>query len=712
MKKKYSSLLFATLTFLELFGIYSSNVLANNLFLQNKQNKQFVKSTPRKEKVNSLSLAIGNNELGELLKNNINNSNYGVMNYVFNNIKANKFFVEVISDTQYEIGDKVFAEGSVNILFNNGRLIGDKISFDKVNKELKAEGNIKFYKGEQYIESDYLVYNFNNGKGFIKNVYGILDLQNAKKDFDIDIGEIDKNISYDQNFNESNIRYKSKTNIALENKFSDNNNLNISDLDLNIPQITKWRYKSDFISIGEEILKSEEIIFTNDPINKPQFLLRSRNLTVEIIDQKLKLISRNTRLIFDDKLSFPIGRRSIFDGDAITRWSLGSESEKDGIYISRGFNLFRIFNDFSLNITPYFLIQRTLKGSTSAFVKNEDSILSNKVKQDIYFLDNFGLETKLSGPINKWNFNFKSEFDSLNPERLANATRLLVTLDKSIDLNAYKKNIFIKENDNKKFLFDNFFDIKFYGAYRKTIEKGFAGDSEIYLGKGITLNNRRSWLINDKINKLILSYDLGEFTGEAKDLNELKTLTRNVFNANFVHEFKIWEKDNIDKEIDLNYKYSPKVIKQGFSWITNINSGLFFYSDNSRQDSISITSGPQLILGSLKNKYLDYSKINLAFTTIAKSGESPFKFDDIDKTQRLKFIIDQQIIGPLLFSYEGYLNLDNRSNNYGNISQQTFGLDLKRRAYTIGAFYRASDDTLGIKFNIFNFGYDGRSSKF
>ena len=412
-------------------------------------------------------------------------------------------------------------------------------------------------------------------------------------------------------------------------------------------------------------------------------------------------------------LSFPIGKRGIFDKDPISRWSFGSDPDKDGIYFSRDFNSFKIFNDFNLNITPYFLIQRTIKGNTSAFVKDDESIFSNKVKQDIYLLDTLGLDTELSGQVNGWDMNLSSQLDSLNFERLSNASRLLLTFDKSIDLkpdNEISKNLNREINNQTEF--DNFIDIKFYGAYRKTVDKGFSGDSEIYLGKGITLNNRRSWLMNDNVNNFELSYDFGEFTSEAKNLKELRTMTRNVVNAKLVNKFVIWEKQNLDKEIDLSYKYSPKVIKQGLSWNTNINSNLFFYSDDSSQKSISLTTGPELILGDFKNKFFDYSKINFGFTTVSKNGQSPFKFDDIDKTQRINFKLDQQIIGPLLLSYEGYINIDNGSSKYGTFSQQVFGLDIRRRAYNIGAFFRTSDDALGIRFNIYNFGYDGRSSKF
>ena len=53
------------------------------------------------------------------------------------------------------------------------------------------------------------------------------------------------------------------------------------------------------------------------------------------------------------------------------------------------------------------------------------------------------------------------------------------------------------------------------------------------------------------------------------------------------------------------------------------------------------------------------------------------------------------------------LNLNNGS--YTNVN---YGLDFNRRAYSIGAFYNSSNESLGIRFNIFNFDYSGLSEKF
>ena len=148
------------------------------------------------------------------------------------------------------------------------------------------------------------------------------------------------------------------------------------------------------------------------------------------------------------------------------------------------------------------------------------------------------------------------------------------------------------------------------------------------------------------------------------------------------------------------------------AWLSSVKSGIYFYGDDSQQSAISFSSGPRIIFGSYKKKFFDYTAFNLQANYITKEGESPFAFDNINDTPKLKFDLDQQIFGPLLFSYEGYLNLDNNSNDYGKFSNNTYALNIKRRAYSVGAFYKQSSQAFGIQFNVNNFNYLGSSSRF
>ena len=139
---------------------------------------------------------------------------------------------------------------------------------------------------------------------------------------------------------------------------------------------------------------------------------------------------------------------------------------------------------------------------------------------------------------------------------------------------------------------------------------------------------------------------------------------------------------------------------------------MFFYGDGSSQEGITFSTGPDFIFGHLKKYFFDFSKLSTRYTYVLKSGESPFAFDDIDDTQKLNIYLEQQIIGPLLLSYEGFYNLDNNSSDYGKFSNNTYALNIKRRAYSIGTFYKESSHAFGIQFKLNNFNYSGASSRF
>ena len=265
----------------------------------------------------------------------------------------------------------------------------------------------------------------------------------------------------------------------------------------------------------------------------------------------------------------------------------------------------------------------------------------------------------------------------------------------------------ISQKDSNKMVKENFIDIEFSSAFRENIDRGFDGEAEIYFANAIGIGNRKSWSKNGVNTGLSLTYGLGEYTSEKSDQKELDKLFRNVFASNFSYSFPLWEKKSNQSEIDKEYRYSPVVNNQGIRWISSINTGLFFYSDGSNQEVFSISTGPELTLGSFKSKFLDYTKFNISATYLAKNGKSPFVFDNFNETERLKLDFQQQLIGPLVFNYESYFNLEN-----GEFVDQKFGLDISRRAYYLGSYYYPEKKEFGLRFKIFNFDYTGRSSKF
>ena len=342
------------------------------------------------------------------------------------------------------------------------------------------------------------------------------------------------------------------------------------------------------------------------------------------------------------------------------------------------------------------MAQRAIKGSSKSFRKKDSSILSSKVKTDTKFLDYFALDADLYRDFNLWKFNYGIKLNSLNTERISESFRSNLSFSRR----------FILNNNNLRNT-ENYFDIEFYSKFREKITKEMGREEEIYFANGFNLSNSKKWQLDKNNISFALIYDFGEYTAEKKKVSSFGTLSRQVFLAKFDHKIPLLEVKSLATNIDETYKYSPKVIEKGIYWSTNIQYGHFFYSDKSSQNALIFTTGPDMTFGDLKKKYFDYTNIAIKGTYPIKSGESPFVFDDISQDPTINLKLEQQIIGPLIFSYETELNL-----NKGEFNRPNYALDIKRRAYSLGAFYNSASESLGIRFNIFNFGYAGRSSKF
>ena len=197
-----------------------------------------------------------------------------------------------------------------------------------------------------------------------------------------------------------------------------------------------------------------------------------------------------------------------------------------------------------------------------------------------------------------------------------------------------------------------------------------------------------------------------------KNSNNLKIIGRNVFALKYGYNFPIWKRQLEESTISKEYKYIPNLIEESIIWNTSINTGAFIYSDDSFQKAVILNTGPLITIGKFKRRFADFTKIKLDISYPLKNGEIPFAFDDINDNQRLNINLSQQIFGPLLFSYETSMNLESDNEDYGSFSKPKYRLDLKRRAYSIGAFYHVPDKIFGIGFNVFNFDYFGSSKKF
>lgn len=628
--------------------------------------------------------------------------------------KEGFYEMDVQSDVQEQKDNIFYARGNVVITLGNSKLTGENAYYDRVKKIFKISGNVTYSKGSQYFEADNLLYNLKTDEGNIENIYGIIDLTNINRDI-LEREDISEKANLNEKYFIDNLEYRNTSSIGLVNVFEKDKSLNITDINLDVPTVPKWRFKSKKINIKGNLLTSKIIYFTNDPFNKPQFILESKNFSGEIIEEKIKLVSRNSWVILDNKIKFPVGRRTIYDKDKISSWSLGADfDEKDGWFISRGFVFNEVLNNYQLNIKPYFLFQRALKGKTNSFRAKDSSILSKKVKNEISISDLLAVEINFTGLINDWELGLFTNLNSLNFDRLSESSRSKFVLKKSINLNKSDKlinnesQLKLSKNNN----YQNTLDINLTSSFREEISRGYSGDAEIYFGNSISIENAKSWSNDDIKSNFSIYYDVGNFTAQGVDSGELITLSRNVLTSSFGYEFPIFKNNSEIKSINESFRFTPVVLNEGLDWVTNFQSGIFLYSDSSSQSAFSISTGPELTLGKFNETFFDYTNLKIFVSYFIKGGDSPFNFDRVDNSLRAHLSFDQQLIGPLVFGFDTYLNLDVDDSNYGEFEKSNYSLDFQRRAYNIGTYYQPSSETIGVEFQIFNFDYSGKSKTF
>ncbi len=694
---KFNSIFLYIALFLKILLFHPSSSYSKT-FSEDESNTTDLNSEILSSKTNNLLIDKKNDSFVKNKLFKLANYFQNFITYLPNNL--NKINIE--SDFQSQENNEFKAEGNVSIDLDGKQLRADKFVYNKINGELTLIGNILFNRGNQYFEATKIYYNLNDDTGYIENIYGQIDT----KTFNLDLG-------VEINSNEQNFLEKEINNIKTVNNDSFgivNDNSSIKNFNLSIPEINKWRFKSKKVIIKPNLLKSKRIFFTNDLYNEPQFFVESYNFIGKYNDEKIKFTSKNTWINFDNKIKFPIGRSSFIDGkDFISRWGFGYDmDEKDGFFIRRGFDTKEIFGDFNLDINSYFLFQRSIKGDTKTFNHQGKEISGNEITYQNNLTDLFGIDTKLKGKIRNWGIDFKSSNNSIDPNKLRESSRLKLNIKKSIDLNQNNKKI----NLNKDFYKSSFINLIFSSSYREKISKGFSGEEEIYWGNSFRIENKNFKLFKNSNLNYSLLYELGNFNAKSSDKEELNNLSRNLLLGELSHDIYLWRKKGLMKSISQDYKYSPKVISEGLIWKNILKSGVFFYSNEKSQKIISFSAGPELITGSLRSKFFDFTKFSSIATYTLKEGKSPFAFDDVNDSFRVKFNLEQQLYGPLVLNLESYLNLNNKDKDYGSFKESVFGLDLKRRAYNVGFFYKPTSKSIGIKFNIFNFDYSGFAPSF
>ena len=575
--------------------------------------------------------------------------------------------IEIQADKQSEINDVIYAEGNVSVTYSGKYLRADNLIYDKLNKVIRAKGNIVLILGDQIFKLAQLEYSFTNKKGYLLDVKGAINSNTLMDD-------LSSNFSLsDLNKIESLLKLEKKEVLYTPNK------------------VNNWIFSTERITIDGEKLKSNKVIFSNDILQSKQVKLEINSLEAYSLKEELRFRSSLNYLVLDESISIPFwfGSRALTKSgknDLKSSWTIGYDKlDKDGLFIGRKLNSLNLSDDFIINLEPQFLIQRSFNGKTNSFVKKGDLITEEKVERDAKFADYFGVKSEIKGKVNNWDLEIVNQINSLETNKFSDALRSKSILKKEINfLNAK-------------------WDKSFYGVYRDRVWNGSLGEAEIYAGYGSKLEKKHTWEVNGTNKTEVLSLGLAHLKGEVlSSKNLVDSLKGNLFYS-LDQNIPLSVDTPKNKIIDSSYEYIYEPVKKGLSLNTRLTGMYSLYDDGKHQEYIGLGFGPELILGNFKTKTFDYTRISFFPFYKFKNGDSVFKFDQISDKFTLNIGLDQQLFGPIMLKSNGTLNLDSDSNKYGKFIDSKISLNWKKRSYEFGIFYQPHNQSGGIAFNLFGF---------
>ncbi len=589
--------------------------------------------------------------------------------------------LNIFSDQQYDFNQSIYiAEGNVKATINGGILRSDLLKFDRSSGLLSAEGNVSFRKRGQYFRGKEFQYNLINKAGVIRKPYGILDIKNLAEDLNIDprLEKLkSKNISDQGYINKKNF-LSDGVEFSLGNILIPVNKITRSDK--LIGSINNWRFKTDLIIINENGWTSDKMYFTNDPFDPTQISIEAINV-VAIDDDKEDLIitASKTNLILEGIGKFPLGKKRF-----TTRKNKKSKYElmidrkdRDGLVIIRRNDDINLNKNINIALQPQLLIQRAFMGETNSY--------DNK---SIKFSDLFGLKLKINLFLNEW------KFESLNDLSTFNTSRIF---------DGFRHSSLLKRSINSTF-FDNT-TINAFTTYRYRAWNGTLGETEIKSAYGGFVEKNKQFNLGPIYNNLNLRLGTAKYEAEKLINNDIERLWRSSIFSSIDSFYPIWISDKINSDQEYNMIYSPIPIQPELTLRTNINSAYYKYEDGSDQGFIKFSIGPEIRLGNLERNFFDYTKIAIMPGIKVKSGNSPFKFDNAIDLKTINLSLVQQVYGALMLDIESNINIDNRSNSYGEYFDTKLGIMWQKRAYEFGIYYHPSNDSGGLYFRLNGFNF-------
>ncbi len=445
--------------------------------------------------------------------------------------------------------------------------------------------------------------------------------------------------------------------------------------------ISRWRVQASKILITADGWEADRMGFSNDPFTPAQTRIDAEDVIArEQANGDVLISARRNRLIVEERLPIPVTRRQLIqkEEEVENRFVVGIDNrDRDGLFVGRNLKPLTIGTSTELSVQPQFMVQRAIDGDFNSAA------------------DLFGLDAKLRGRYGNYKLNGDADISSFDPADILSSSRYWGSFGRDIDMGGL-----------------GVLSTNLFGAYRYRTWNGSLGETDINAAYGVYAQTKGSWSTGEVDHDYLIRGAIGDYDADRFNSNRRLRSGRGSFFASMTSKIPLLKGKTAELIPTAAYRYSPVPIVPGLSLNTNVNTSIAVYGDGRHQETLSLSGGPTITLGTFSKPFLDFTQISIVGSGSLKNGDSPFAFDRNVDLATLGVGLTQQIVGPVVLSTGVSYNVDHGSKYYGSTVNSNIELRWQRRSYDVGVYFNPYKGIGGVRFRLNDFDFKGTGVPF
>ena len=445
--------------------------------------------------------------------------------------------------------------------------------------------------------------------------------------------------------------------------------------------ISRWRVQASKILITADGWEADRMGFSNDPFTPAQTRIDAEDVIArEQANGDVLISARRNRLIVEERLPIPVTRRQLIqkEEDVENRLVVGIDNrDRDGLFVGRNLKPLTIGTNTELSFQPQFMVQRAIDGDFNSAA------------------DLFGLDAKLRGRYGNYKLNGDADISSFDPADILSSSRYWGNFGRDINMGAL-----------------GVLSTNLFGAYRYRTWNGSLGETDINAAYGVYAQTKGGWSTGKVDHHYLIRGAIGDYNADRFNSNRRLRSGRGSLFASVTSKIPLLKGKTAKLIPTAAYRYSPVPIVPGLSLNTNVNTSIAVYGDGRHQETLSLSGGPTITLGTFSKPFLDFTQISIVGSGSMKNGESPFAFDRSVDLATLGVGLTQQIVGPVVLSTGVSYNVDPGSKFYGSTVNSNIELRWQRRSYEVGVYFNPYKGIGGVRFRLNDFDFKGTGVPF